>query len=63
MNEALYNVQKYNYKPDENSGFNAPIQIYSNAVGGSGILGSFWCTKSPEIIICKDLILSLFENP
>lgn len=45
-------------QPDELSGFNAPINVYSNMENGSGILGAFWRTASEKIIIDKEFIIS-----
>ncbi len=53
LNEALYNIQRLEIKPDELSGFNAPINVYSNVKNGSGILGTFWRTASKKIMIDK----------
>jgi len=61
MNEALYHVLRYEYKPDELSGFNAPIQIFTNVKNGGGILGAYWVTTSKEIFIDKELIYELFD--
>ena len=58
LNEALYNIQRWEVQPDELSGFNAPLQVFSNVEGGSGILGAFWRTASRKIIIDKEFILS-----
>lgn len=53
LNEALYNIQRLEIKPDELSGFNAPINVYSNMENSSGILGTFWRTASKKIMIDK----------
>ncbi|HRD18768.1 MAG TPA: DUF4249 family protein [Candidatus Marinimicrobia bacterium] len=58
LNEALYNIQRWEVQPDELSGFNAPIRVFSNVEGGSGILGSFWRTASPKIIVDKEFLIS-----
>lgn len=58
VNEALYNIQRWEIQPDELSGFNAPLQVFSNVENGSGILGAFWRTASEKIIIDKDFIIS-----
>ncbi|HPC36418.1 MAG TPA: DUF4249 family protein [Candidatus Marinimicrobia bacterium] len=58
LDEALYNIRRLEIHPDELSGFNAPVRAFSNVQGGSGILGSFWQTVSPKIIIDKEFILS-----
>jgi len=58
MNEALYNIQCLEIKPDELSGFNVPINAYSNVENGSGILGAFWRTASEKIIIDKEFFIS-----
>jgi len=57
LNEALFNIQRWEVQPDELSGFNAPIRVFSNVEGGSGILGSFWRTASPKIIIDKEFLI------
>ncbi|HQE95745.1 MAG TPA: DUF4249 family protein [Candidatus Marinimicrobia bacterium] len=57
MDEALYNIQRWEVQPDELSGFNAPIRVFSNVENGSGILGAFWRTDSPKIIIDKEFII------
>jgi hypothetical protein len=58
LNEALYNIQRWEVQPDELSGFNAPVRVFSNVEGGSGILGSFWRTASPKIIVDKEFLIS-----
>lgn len=58
MDEALYNIQRWEIKPDELSGFNAPINVYSNVENGRGILGAFWRTASKKIIIDKEFLIS-----
>ncbi len=58
LNEALYNIQRWEVQPDELSGFNAPINAYSNVENGSGILGVFWRTASGKIIIDKGFLIS-----
>ncbi len=57
LNEALYNIQRWEVQPDELSGFNAPLQVFSNVENGSGILGAFWRTASRKIIIDRDFII------
>jgi len=58
LDEALYNIQRWEIQPDELSGFNAPVQIFSNVNGGNGILGAFWRTASEKIIIDKEFLIS-----
>ena len=57
LNEALYNIQRLEIKPDELSGFNAPVRVFSNVENGSGILGAFWRTASKKIIIDKEFLI------
>jgi hypothetical protein len=57
LNEALYNIQRWEVQPDELSGFNAPIRVFSNVENGSGILGAFWRTASKKIIIDEEFII------
>ena len=58
LNEALYNIQRWEVQPDELSGFNAPLRVFSNVENGSGILGAFWRTASEKIIIDKEFLIS-----
>ncbi|MBU4445248.1 DUF4249 domain-containing protein [bacterium] len=62
MNEALYHIQRWGIQPDKLSGFNAPIRVFTNVDNGSGILGAFWHTKSPEIPIKKELLVGIMQN-
>ncbi len=57
LNEALYNIQRWEVQPDELSGFNAPVRVFSNVENGSGILGAFWRTASKKIIIDKEFLI------
>ena len=57
LNEALYNIQRWEVQPDELSGFNAPVRVFSNVENGSGILGAFWRTASKKIIIDEEFII------
>ena len=57
LNEALFNIQRWEVQPDELSGFNAPIRVFSNVENGSGILGAFWRTASKKIIIDEEFII------
>lgn len=58
LNEALYNIQRLEVQPDELSGFNAPINVYSNVDNGSGILGTFWRTASKKIFIDQYFLIN-----
>jgi len=58
VNEALYSIQRWEVQPDELSGFNAPLRVFSNVENGSGILGAFWRTASKKIIIDKEFLIS-----
>lgn len=58
LNDALY-YSNYleQYKPDELSGFNAPVQVFSNVENGAGIVGAFWRTGPIKIDIPESLLL------
>ena len=62
MDRALFNVQRYDYRPDESVAFSAPLQIYSNVKNGGGIFGAMWTTYSKEIILPKRIINELLSR-
>ena len=52
-------MQASELNPDQLSSFNSKVNKYSNIENGEGIVGSYWITSSPTIIINKKFINSI----